>query len=264
MEAFWKQKDGSPAVNDDGLAEAVELLRWWQAAQEQAPLARVIADVRVIETASSRIGPGPWHKHLTRFLKPAWIMHSVHGHLRAAIHDALGGEPEGLSRQARERRQTLAAATQHRNDFPWIGLVPGTTQTALTELLDIYPEHHHTRRRLLTLASRLDNHDAFKKWRASLDTRWILLLDRLVRTRNAITHGGPATADTIRSIALFASQLSAWEVQLALESALQSHSHKAAHQKFSKAGNDLLGKISSAVRPGDVIHDSAVPSRLPA
>ncbi|MEU4234403.1 hypothetical protein AB0F17_59860 [Nonomuraea sp. NPDC026600] len=264
MEAFWKQKDGSPAMNNDRLAEAVELLRWWQAAQEQAPLARVIADVRVIETASSRIGPGPWHKHLTRFLKPAWIVHSVHGHLRATIHDALGGASEGLSRQARERRQTLATATRHTDDFPWIGLVPGTTRTALTELLDIYPEHHHTRRRLRTLASRMDNHDAFNKWRAQLDTRWTHLLDRLVRTRNAITHGGPATAGTVRSIALFASQLSAWEVQLALEAALQNISHESAHQNFFKTDNDLLGKIRSAPKPGDVIHDSAVPSRPPA
>ncbi|MGP3920552.1 hypothetical protein [Nonomuraea sp. 10N515B] len=264
METFWKQKDSSPAMNDDRLADAVELLRWWQAAQEQAPLARVIADVRVIETASSRIGPGPWHKHLTRFLKPAWIVHSVHGHLRNTIHDALGSSSEGLSRQARERRQTLAAATRHTDDFPWIGLVPGTTRTALTELLDIYPEHHHTQRRLRTLASRLGNHDAFNKWRASLDTRWTHLLDRLVRTRNAITHGGPATAGAVRSIALFASQLSAWEVQLALEAALKNISHEAAHQDFFKTDNDLLGKIHRAPTPGDVLHDSAVPSRPPA
>ncbi|PZG14852.1 hypothetical protein [Nonomuraea aridisoli] len=264
MEAFWKQKDGSPSMDDDRLAEAVELLRWWQAAQEQTPLARVIADVRVIETASSRIGPGKWHQHLTRFLKPAWIVHSVHGQLRDTLHDALGGASEGLSPQARERRQTVAAATRRTDDFPWIGLVPGTTRTALTELLDIYPEHHHTRRRLRTLASRLSNHDAFNKWRASLDTRWTHLLDRLVRTRNAITHGGPGTADAVRSVALFASQLSAWEVQLALEAALKNISHEAAHQEFSEADNDLLGKIHRAPTPGDVLHDSAVPSRPPA
>ncbi|MGW4411950.1 hypothetical protein ACWEJ6_48640 [Nonomuraea sp. NPDC004702] len=155
MEAFWKQKDGSPSMDDDRLAEAVDLLRWWQAAQEQAPLARVIADVRVIETASSRIGPGKWQQHLTMFLKPAWIVHSMHGHLRDTLHEALGGASDGLSPQARERRQTVAAATRRTDDLPWIGLVPGTTQAALTELLDIYPEHHHTRRRLRTLASRL-------------------------------------------------------------------------------------------------------------
>ncbi|MFI9847570.1 hypothetical protein ACIHFD_61885 [Nonomuraea sp. NPDC051941] len=146
----------------------------------------------------------------------------------------------------------MAAATRRTDDFPWIGLVPGTTRSALTELLDIYPEHHHTRRCLRTLASRLGNHDAFNKWRASLDTRWTHLLDRLVRTRNAITHGGPATADAVRSIALFASQLSAWEVQLALEAALKNISHEAAHQEFFKTDNDLLGKIQRAPTPGDV------------
>ncbi|MFI6387045.1 hypothetical protein [Nonomuraea sp. NPDC050540] len=116
----------------------------------------------------------------------------------------------------------------------------------MTELLDIYPEHHHTQRRLRTLASRLDNHDAFNKWRASLDTHWTHLLDRLVRTRNAITHGGPATTGAVRSIALFASQLSDWEVKLALEAALQNISHETAHRDFFKISNDILGKIHNA------------------
>jgi hypothetical protein len=53
-------------------------------------------------------------------------------------------------------------------------------------------------------------------------------------------------------------------VQLALEAALQNKSHQESHQDFRRKPNDLLGQIRSASKPGDVIHDSAVPSRPPA
>ncbi|MFD8564326.1 hypothetical protein ACFV1N_44255 [Streptosporangium canum] len=261
MKAFWEQMDRSASIDDDLLEEAVELLRWWQASQDQSPLARVIADVRVIETASSRIGAVEWHQHLSAFLKPAWIVQSIYDNLRDTIQDALGGEPEGLSQEAYKRRRALVRSARDTSNFPWIGLVPGTTRAALTELLEIYPDHHYVRRRLRALASRLDNRDAFKKWRAQLDTQWIHLIDRLERLRNAITHGGPATADAVQSIAFFSSQLSAWEVQLALESALQGTCLQKAHRDFCKDHSDLLDKMNNAPKPGDVIHDSAVPPR---
>jgi hypothetical protein len=35
MAAFWKKIDGRVAIDDTRLAEAVDLLRRWQAAEEQ-------------------------------------------------------------------------------------------------------------------------------------------------------------------------------------------------------------------------------------
>lgn len=148
-------------------------------------------------------------------------------------------------------------STLDTGDFPWIGLVPSATRAALIELLEIYPGHHQIGRRLRALASRLDSLDAFEKWRAQLDTQWKHLIGWLERIRNAITHGGPTTAEAVQSIAFFSSQLSAWEVQLALEAALQGTSYQTAHQDFCKDHSDLLNKMSNAPKPGDVIHEGA-------
>ncbi|WP_188186993.1 hypothetical protein [Nonomuraea sp. SYSU D8015] len=259
MATFWKQIDGTVAIDDAGLAEAVELLRWWQAAEEQSSLAQVIANVRVVETAAARVGTAPWEDHLAAYLKPTWVVQAIHEDLVTTIRHAASREPTGLTVQAYKRRQAVRDATLDFHEFGYIDLVPGSTQDALTEFIDIYPPHHQMARRLRTLAKRLDNRDAFEKWRAQLETRWGRLADRMARTRNAITHGGPATAEVVGSIAAFSRQMGAWEVQIALESALAGTGLIPAHIAFRKDSTTLLERMRQAAKPGDVIHSSAVP-----
>ncbi|WP_327591398.1 hypothetical protein OHA25_60725 (plasmid) [Nonomuraea sp. NBC_00507] len=261
MAAFWNQIDGTVAIDDVRLAEAVDLLQWWQAAGEQPPLAQVIANVRVVETAASRVGTAPWDDHLAAYLKTTWVVQAIHEELVTTIRHAASCEPTGLTVQAYKRRQAVADATLDVHEFGYIDLVPGSTQAALTELIDIYPPHHQMARRLRTLAKRLDNRDAFEKWRAQLETRWTRLADRMARTRDAITHGGPATAEVVGSIVAFSRQVGAWEVQIALESALAGTDLIPEHIRFRDDSTTLLERIRQAAKPGDVIHSSAVPPR---
>ncbi|MEO3862108.1 hypothetical protein [Acrocarpospora sp. B8E8] len=261
MKAFWQRIDSATSIDDARLAEAVDLLHWWQAAQLQAPLTQVIANVRAIETVASRVGTAKWHEHLSAFLKSAWIVRSIHENLLDTIRHAVGCEPDGLDQQAYKRRQAVAVSTLDKSNFGWIGMIPGTTRAALTELIDIYPERHHVRRRLRALSTRLDNPEAFKRWRAHLDHQWTCLTDRLERIRDSITHGGPATPDAVQSIVFLSSRLSAWEIQLALESALTNVGLEPAHTDFCKEHSDLLDKMCHVVKPGDVIHESALPPR---
>ncbi|WP_066369465.1 hypothetical protein [Herbidospora mongoliensis] len=260
MRAFWQEIGSAPSFDDERLAESLDLLHWWQAAGDQSSLAQVIANVRVIESAATRVGDTKWKDHLSAYIKPAWIVRSVHQDLIDTVTYAIGCSRGGLTQEACEKRRVIARAVLDKSRLGWIRVRPGSTRKALAELTDLYPDRHHVRRRLRTLNKRLTSPHAFQTWRSQLEFQWICLADRLARIRDSITHGGPVTADGVDSVLSFSSLTSAWELRLSLESALKGTHLKTAHADFRDEHDVLLDKMSSASCPGDVIHESALPS----
>ncbi|GAA2697395.1 hypothetical protein GCM10010412_092190 [Nonomuraea recticatena] len=252
--ATWATAHSKIPITEGRLAEAIELLGWWRDAQDQSALGRVTANVRVIEVAGSRVGTTPWGDHLSRYMKSAWLVYQCRRELAATIYDAVGAELSQLPPAMWQPLQTIKDKTVHYDGLDRVDLVPNSTRTAVEELQALYPRHHQVGRRLRTLHNRLDKPAAFDQWLTELKNQWLSLVDRLVRIRNAITHGGPATPGAVDSIALFSSYLAAWEVEIVLEAALTGDDLVAAHNTFQTQKSDFLEACKTAQRPGDHLY----------
>jgi len=250
----WAKAHGKIPIIEPRLAEAVELLSWWRDAQAQSARGRVTANVQVIETAASRVGTAAWDDHLRAYMKTAWLEYQTRAHLAGTIFDAVGGDLGELPITAWKQLENIKNRTVEFTELGRMELVPNSTRQALHELKDLYPTHHQLGRRLRTLDKRLSNTAAFNTWLTQLVDQWDRQLDRLFRIRNAVTHGGPATAGAVGSIALFSSYLAMWEVEIFLESALTGTDLVTAHNDFHTKNTTLLDKLRTAALPGDHLH----------
>ncbi|MET7339233.1 hypothetical protein [Nonomuraea sp. NPDC005650] len=132
--------------------------------------------------------------------------------------------------------------------------LPLLHRQAVTELLALFPQHHQVGRRLRVLHERLEDPAAFRKWHRDLEGHWHSMIDRLVRVRNAVTHGGPAANGAIESVTHFSGCLAAWEVEILLEAALTGDDLPVAHQSFLTKQSDLLDACLKAQHPGDHLY----------
>ncbi|WP_433379398.1 hypothetical protein [Streptosporangium sp. CA-115845] len=252
--ADWAQAHGKIRITEPRLAEAVELLGRWRDTQAGSALGRVTANVQVIETAASRVGTAPWNQHLGAYMKTAWLEYQTRTHLSGTIFDAIGGDLSELPLTAWEELRAIQNRTVKFTDLRLMELLPNSTQQALHDLKDLYPSHHQLGRRLRTLDKRLSNSASFATWLTQLGNEWEHQLDRLLRIRNAVTHGGPATTDAVNSIDLFSSYLAMWEVEIFLESALAGTDLVTAHDDFHTKNTSRLDVLRTAAQPGDHLH----------
>ncbi|WP_433249008.1 hypothetical protein ACQPYK_01570 [Streptosporangium sp. CA-135522] len=253
----WATNHSKIPITEVQLAEAIELLGWWRDALSQPALGRVTANVRVIEVAASRASTPkvvPWAEHLTMYMKPAWLVYQTRSELASTIYDAVGADMSQLPTTMWKQLQDIADKTVHYDGLDRVELVPNSTRQAVTELLALFPHHHQTSRRLSSLHQRLDDPAAFHKWHRELEAQWERLIDRLVRVRNAVTHGGPAANSAIESVAHFSGCLAAWEIETLLEAALTGDGLPAAHQKFLAKQSNLLDTWMKAQHPGDHLY----------
>ncbi|WP_157594870.1 hypothetical protein [Streptosporangium amethystogenes] len=253
----WATNHSKIPITEVQLAEAVELLGWWRDARSQPALGRVTANVRVIEVAASRASTPkvvPWAEHLTMYMKPAWLVYQTRSELASTIYDAVGADMSQLPTTMWKPLQDIAGKTVHYDGLDRVELVPNSTRQAVTELLALFPHHHQAGRRLSSLHQRLDDPVAFRKWHRELEDQWECLINRLVRVRNAVTHGGPAANSAIESVAHFSDCLAAWEIETLLEAALTGDDLPAAHKKFLTEQSNLLDAWMKAQHPGDHLY----------
>lgn len=250
---------GQSTPDTNRLREAIDLLHWWQAAQTQSSLARVTANVRVIETIATRVGTTSWDGHLTNFFLAAWLLYNIRGNFIRTILEAVGGSRvESLPIDSLKKWNIVKENTLVFDDLMRVDLVPGATRTAFPQLLDVYPALHITGRRLRTLSRRVSSRDAMRRWKQGLTGLWHILISRLHRTRNAVIHGGPVTDAAADSIADFSDLLASWEVRLALRSALSGTDITEEYADFRRRREEELASLMSTPNPDDVLHETAL------
>ncbi|MGS2648345.1 hypothetical protein [Streptosporangium sp. G12] len=127
-------------------------------------------------------------------------------------------------------------------------------RTALAELVSIYPLHHPQGRRVHTPAARLHDQASVIAWQDELSQRWIRLLARLARIRNAITHGGPVTLAAVETVFGFSDQLAGQGVSLALKAAMDGSPLTAVHVAFRTTSDALFDDLRTVSDPASLLH----------
>lgn len=242
------------SVAEESVTQTLEILRWWRRAREQSSPASVILYVRVLELLASRVHMTPWERYLREYLRAAWIHHTMRDSVIDIVIGAVSGDSAGLPEQEWRRLMALREQVLDVDDDMRVMLAPGSTQAALAELLSIYPLHHPQGRRVRSLAARLQDHASIVAWQDELAQRWIHLVGRLGRARNAITHGGPVTSGAVDTIFDFSYRLAGWGVTLALEAAMDGPDLVTAHTDFRKEFDELYTDVRTGQDPAALLH----------
>ncbi|MFI7611423.1 hypothetical protein ACIBP6_09415 [Nonomuraea terrae] len=255
----WQDMKHHTAPDSVRLREVIDLLHWWQAAQEQAPLARVISNVKVIETLATRLGDSDWDSHLRHMFEAAWLIYTINSTFASTIIEAAGGSDiERVPADRLETWDSIRKDTLAFDDLLQVDLVPRTTKAALHALIAVYPERHLMGRRLRSQVKSASPKPAIEQWRSKLAKRWEILIRRTHRARNAVTHGGPVTVAAAESITEFSGLLASWEIQLALRSALTGSELANEYAAFRELRVKELATLVAAPNPEDLLHETAL------
>jgi hypothetical protein len=198
-------------VRDPGVHAAATLLGWLREARRAGgPLQLVLFD-RVIESASGWAGINSMSRFIQDELIPWWAYNRIRNAIQVAGLEAIwagGGRYPAGSPERRAQSEIL----QHPPLEASIG-GEGTSlnlQGVLTEtawLLERVPADSAAHRRLSDLARRTRTGESTADWWTDLTKQANRLEARRLRTRNALTHGGPLAAATIEGVARFGEHL---------------------------------------------------------
>jgi hypothetical protein len=232
-------------VTDGDFSEIVQAVRWWQQARKQPPLAAILLQVRVLELLSQRVGISKWYAYLDQYQQASWIRHVMISELAGAVDDCLRNyelvvDPE---EHAWLREFSLAITSFQAGGAYTRDLRRGLG--ALPQLVRLFPPHDARGRRIHSVANRFTL-PRLLEWHRELEKEWRLTLDRLVRVRNALAHGGPIQDDSAITVHGFAQQLAAWSLSVALEGLLEGAGVLAAHESRRQQSERWTRALSSA------------------
>ena len=234
-------------ITDKDLSEIVQAIRWWQEACRQPPLPAVLLHVRVLELVSQRAGKKKWYEYLDVFHRVLWI--------RSVMISQLGSIVEGCfynyelhTQTAEDRTWVREFSLSIRSYRP----AEGSFELDLRKGLDALPEltrrfyqHDKFGRHLRSTADRF-NVAALREWDVDLAKDWRLLLDRLIRIRNALAHGGPIDDDAVASVRPFAEHLAAVSLSATLDGLLEEKSVVETHLERRHQAEQWALNFSSA------------------
>jgi len=235
-------------IVDGALSEIVQAVRWWQQARRQPPLAAVLMHVRVLELLTQRARVNKkWYEYLDDYQRSWWVRYVMVDELGQVINGCLLNYERIPSTADQQWLRDLSQAVTtylpggaFRRDL-------GKGVDALPELARLFSSHDDLGRRVQDAVGRYTV-SALPAWRDDLEREWHLTLDRLVRVRNALAHGGPIVDDTVATVHGFAEQLAGWSLALALEGLLKGQdvaASNAAHQHDFNKWNDGLSSAGS-------------------
>ncbi|MFJ7297802.1 hypothetical protein [Streptomyces collinus] len=181
------------------MSEVIEAIGWWKASGTQPPHASVLLDVRILELLAARVDGTAWHRYLTEYHKDAWIRDRTAADL---VHLVWHARDDVRSLGPKTAEAVIAlhdSLVQHQR---W-GFRTDVTQaiTALPALAAAYAPHTLQRRRTQDMAHRVSVPDGRRAWYTELEGRWSRAVNRLTSVRNALAHGGPATASAAANVA---------------------------------------------------------------
>jgi hypothetical protein len=236
------------------LTETIEALRWWQDSKDQNALAALVLDVRVLQLITSRVTNRPWHDFAKTHLAKAWVRSQVFNALQDVVWNAVEMfayeevDSSDHAILADLRYKVLSGEGRGRYTFH-----NDEALASLPALAAIFPVHDDLGRRIHTLADRLSSTQKLDAWCQELDSRWTLALNRLVRARNALEHGGPLTVGAAETVHRLARRLAGQALSLTLEGLFDGRGVETAHDDFRmetmawRTGIAAVGSVHDAL-----------------
>lgn len=207
--------DAAGVLNDDSSDDATALLQ----------------DVRTIELLATRCGTTV-RVHLNDFLALLRAHNKIIDEIQTAVHAIVDDTDlrfSGNMVQLEDLRQRLTTYDGGGRGGASIHL--DVAVAAIPKLAVDLPEHHLSSRRIRTVAARIRDTAAITQWVNEVVHEYAHFVERLLRCRNSLVHGGPVNLEVIASVQPFSHREARFTTALGLQGFLMAAiSVKEAHE----------------------------------
>ena len=247
-------------VTDSRVRIALDLLHWLVEAQQAWDPAKFLLCDRIVERVSGWADEPNPSGFARKYLALYWAREQLMSDIAdATVHAVYAIDRSGTERSDPNRRTAFLDAIGPKK---LVKQEPGMRETvnlqqALLEL-DWLREWQRpgteAARELDALANRVGTANAAERTLRALETEFNVMLGRARRTRNAVAHGGPITAGTLRSVGRFFEEVASDALNQALYAYMTGRDvrthfavRQARHEQALKALRDSRTEPSKAL-----------------
>jgi hypothetical protein len=207
--------------------------------------------VRVVELIRQECEFPSWSDFVSACCAVTGTYNEILRQIWEAVHNVLGDHDMKVMRVIPNTDELHARLRYYRGG----GLVAdrGAALQILTELTGILPDHNTNARQLRHLAHRAQDVVQLRQWLADLNAEFVVKLNRVVRFRNGLTHGGTAEEDVARTIRNFFAEHTRFLARQALQAAIENRSVKDEFADLRKNNRAWRARITKAPSVHDAL-----------
>jgi hypothetical protein len=239
-------------LESETLAELLNALDLWDKANKYDPASSLLVYVRLIESIASYTSDNEWVDFCNRVFKHHWVWNDLIWKLRSVIHDATFGFSSHVSDEAHASIEGMRQRIFENTD----GLVYSDMETALDCLLELsglYPDRELIGYELRSINRDYSSCDRLNVSRKALIGRWNRAMARLERVRNSLTHGGPLTDESLKSVSAFSRKLAGGLIGCALDAALDGKQIAEVMDEMAERGMRWDSSSRASVTPKEFL-----------
>jgi hypothetical protein len=233
-----------------------DALRWLAQAARAEPAMSVMLAVRVIEFAAQQAGSAKWHIHNDDYFAGTWVRNELVDNLIRVVRRSVGISHSMFGRVDSTSQAILDGVL--RDVFRY---GPGAHYEAdisaavnsLGRLLSVHPPKSALGRELRSVQGQVSSLDALQQSIQRYRIEWRLLLRRLQRVRNGITHGSDGAIGIADQVSFFGRQVASLALGQSLEAALAGSSALTKCQELRRDADNWISSIVSARSPADAL-----------
>ncbi|MEV6757373.1 hypothetical protein [Streptomyces sp. NPDC051214] len=239
-------------IESQPLGELLNALDLWDKAKGYDPASSVLVHVRLIESIASYAADKDWVDFCNRVFKFHWVWDDLIWKLRNVVHDATYGfsayvDTKSYDSIERMRKQIFTDVEGRLQSDMEVAL------SSLPDLSNIYPDRELTGYELRSINRDYSSCDRLNASRKALIARWDRAMARLERVRNSLTHGGPVTDESLKSVSAFSRKLAGGLIGDALNAALDGKQVAEAMEEMAESGQRWESNARASVAPKDFL-----------
>ncbi|MEJ7567756.1 MAG: hypothetical protein WKF41_05770 [Gaiellaceae bacterium] len=215
LESLDKRFADLVAEGDATAIDAIGEVRWYEATRKQVdPAQRVALHVRAFERALPMPGHERWNDAVKRYFCEFWALDQFDSELFELAHDCELAIRRHDHKQLDRLEQWLV-----RDDLRFTISLGAFLRTA-AKIEPLIPRTSRFERRRLREAAKYAAHPAAAHERLrEFEQRFMILLDRALRQRNAVVHGVKTVSDVVASVDRFVARIAGYVVAQSVEGA---------------------------------------------
>ncbi|MFD8898075.1 hypothetical protein [Streptomyces ardesiacus] len=236
------------------LAELLDALDLWDKAKRYDEASSLLVHVRLIESIASHTSDGDWVEFCNRVFKHHWVWDDLIWRLRNVMHDATYGTSMHINDEAFQVIEDMRRKIFRSKE----GLLYSDMEAALDclpQLSHLYPDRALVGYELRSVARDYSSCDRLNLTRKALISRWDRAMARLERVRNSLTHGGPVTDESLRSVSAFSRKLAGALIGCALDAALDGKRIAGVMDEMAERGAGWESRARASVTPQEFFFD---------
>jgi hypothetical protein len=236
------------------MLEVLDTVKWWSDAADQPPEVRILLNVRLIETVCGKIGNGKWYEYLDEYYKLHWIWQTLKNDLNPVLR--IVGSYRAYSEPQYSILSSWLLRIRRDSKGPRYTIYFDEAYRALDDVATVVTSDTLDGRDIRSLKKYWESLESVTQRVTGYAEEWSFLKERLIRLRNALTHGGPFIQASAESVVDFSAAISAWAVSFTIEAALTGRSVKDVHDHHQAGIKKRMDKLHSASSVSDALFDN--------